>query len=74
MFYVSQNAVPLTNEFAIGMKLEGQDPRNPTSYCIASVMDVLGPRIQLRLDGADDGNDFWQLVDSDTIHPIGSTA
>ena len=30
-----------------------------------------GPRLKLRLDGSDDKNDFWRLVDSSDLHPIG---
>lgn len=53
------------------MKLEALDPRNLTSTCIATVVGVLGPRLRLRLDGSDNKNDFWRLVDSNEIHPIG---
>jgi len=30
-----------------------------------------GPRLRLRLDGSDNTNDFWRLVDSGDLHPIG---
>lgn len=33
----------------------------------------MGARIQLRLDGSDNTNDFWELVDSQAIKPIGYT-
>ncbi|KAG8234602.1 hypothetical protein J437_LFUL017105 [Ladona fulva] len=69
--YYKQHLVPPTNEFEIGMKLEALDPRNLTSTCIASVVGILGPRLRLRLDGSDNKNDFWRLVDSNEIHPIG---
>lgn len=69
--YFKQHLVPPVNEFKIGMKLEALDPRNLTSTCIASVVGVLGPRLRLRLDGSDNKNDFWRLVDSNEIHPIG---
>lgn len=62
---------PPVNEFKIGMKLEALDPRNVTSTCIATVVGVLGSRLRLRLDGSDNTNDFWRLVDSNEIHPIG---
>lgn len=62
---------PPVNEFKIGMKLEALDPRNLTSTCIGTVVGVLGPRLRLRLDGSDNKNDFWRLVDSSEIHPIG---
>lgn len=38
--------------------------------CIATVVETQGPRIRLRLDGTDDRNDFWLLVDSEHIHPF----
>ncbi|XP_059619107.1 polycomb protein Scm [Phlebotomus argentipes] len=62
---------PPINDFKMGMKLEALDPRNVTSICIATVVGVLGARLRLRLDGSDNKNDFWRLVDSDEIHPIG---
>uniref|UniRef100_A0A182VQP1 SAM domain-containing protein n=1 Tax=Anopheles minimus TaxID=112268 RepID=A0A182VQP1_9DIPT len=66
-----QALAPPKNEFQIGMKLEALDPRNITSTCIATVVGVLGSRLRLRLDGGDNKNDFWRLVDSNEIHPIG---
>lgn len=66
-----QHPVPPTNEFKIGMKLEALDPRNVTSVCIATVVGIQGPLLRLRLDGGDNKNDFWRLVDSSDIRPIG---
>ncbi|CAG0923964.1 unnamed protein product, partial [Notodromas monacha] len=66
-----QHADPPVNEFKPGMKLEAVDPRNTTSTCIASVVSTVGPRLCLRLDGGDNSNDFWRLVDSVEIGPIG---
>ncbi|MBN3289608.1 SCML2 protein, partial [Polypterus senegalus] len=63
---------PPSNDFKIGMKLEAHDPRNFTSVCIATVMGVTGARLRLRLDGSDNKNDFWRLVDSSDIQPIGT--
>lgn len=60
------------NEFKAGMKLEAQDPRNTTSTCIATVVGLTGSRLRLRLDGSDNKNDFWRLVDSSEIQPIGN--
>lgn len=54
------------------MKLEALDPRNMTSTCIATVVGVLGPRLKIRLDGSDNKNDFWRLVDSNEINPVGT--
>lgn len=67
-----QSLTPPLNEFKAGMKLEAQDPRNTTSTCIATVVGLTGSRLRLRLDGSDNKNDFWRLVDSSEIHPIGS--
>lgn len=41
------------------------------SICIATVVGVLGSRLKLRLDGSDNKNDFWRLVDSSEIMPCG---
>lgn len=54
------------------MKLEAHDPRNMTSTCIATIIGVTGARLRLRLDGSDDKNDFWRLVDSADIQPVGT--
>ncbi|XP_056269584.1 polycomb protein SCMH1 isoform X1 [Pseudoliparis swirei] len=54
------------------MKLEARDPRNSNSVCIATVMGMMGTRLRLRLDGSDNTNDFWRLVDSINIQPIGT--
>ena len=59
------------NEFLPGMKLEAQDPRNITSTCIATVIGFYGPRLRLRLDGSDNKNDFWRLVDHPDLKPVG---
>ncbi|KAM9798471.1 polycomb protein SCMH1 [Neosynchiropus ocellatus] len=67
-----QSLTPPVNEFKAGMKLEAQDPRNITSTCIATVVGLTGSRLRLRLDGSDNKNDFWRLVDSSEIQPIGS--
>lgn len=68
----TQSPAPPINEFKAGMKLEAQDPRNTTSTCIATVVGLTGSRLRLRLDGSDNKNDFWRLVDSSEIQPIGS--
>ncbi|TNN89152.1 Polycomb protein SCMH1 [Liparis tanakae] len=67
-----QSLTPPLNEFKAGMKLEALDPRNTTSTCIATVVGLTGSRLRLRLDGSDNKNDFWRLVDSSEIQPIGN--
>ncbi|XP_056464140.1 polycomb protein SCMH1 isoform X1 [Gadus chalcogrammus] len=67
-----QSRGPPTNDFKAGMKLEARDPRNSHSVCIATVMGMMGTRLRLRLDGSDNTNDFWRLVDSSDIQPIGT--
>lgn len=66
-----QHNDPPKNEFKIKMKLEARDPRNQSSTCIATVVGLMGSRISLRLDGSDNTNDFWEMVDSSNIKPIG---
>lgn len=66
-----QALLPPKNDYKIGMKLEAVDPRNVNSICIATVVGVLGSRLRLRLDGSDNKNDFWRLVDSSEIKPVG---
>ncbi|CAH6781909.1 Scml2 [Phodopus roborovskii] len=70
--YFRQSQTPPTNEFQVGMKLEARDPRNIGSVCVASVIATTGARLRLRLDGSDNKNDFWRLVDSSDIQPVGT--
>ncbi|XP_053435759.1 sex comb on midleg-like protein 2 [Nycticebus coucang] len=70
--YFRQSKIPPTNDFKVGMKLEAHDPRNMTSVCIATVIGITGARLRLRLDGSDNKNDFWRLVDSPDIQPVGT--
>ncbi|XP_067322891.1 sex comb on midleg-like protein 2 isoform X2 [Anolis sagrei] len=67
-----QSRIPPSNDFKVGMKLEAHDPRNVTSVCIATVIGITGARLRLRLDGSDNKNDFWRLVDSSDIQQIGT--
>ncbi|CAF0921739.1 unnamed protein product [Adineta steineri] len=68
-----QSLIPPKNEFNIGEKLETIDPRNQDSWCIGTVVDKEGARLRIRLDGTDDRNDFWRLVDSADIRYYGTT-
>ncbi|KAM9577511.1 sex comb on midleg-like protein 2 [Trichechus inunguis] len=70
--YFRQSKIPPANDFKVGMKLEARDPRNITSVCIATVVGITGARLRLRLDGSDNRNDFWRLVDSPDIQPVGT--
>ncbi|XP_071501256.1 polycomb protein SCMH1-like [Diadema antillarum] len=69
--FFKQSSTPPENEFKLYMKLEALDPRNVTSTCIGTIVGMIGPRLRLRLDGSDNKNDFWRLVDSADIKPIG---
>lgn len=66
--------IPPVNEFNEGEKLETVDPRNQDSWCIGTIVEKDGPRLRIRLDGTDDRNDFWRLVDSMDIRSYGTTA
>merc|ERR1712008_387327 len=66
-----QHSEPPENNFEVGMKLETVDPRNVSSTWVATVKMKSGPSINLQLDGEDSMNNFWKLVDSQDIHPIG---
>ncbi|CAF0798807.1 unnamed protein product [Brachionus calyciflorus] len=66
----AQNSTPPVNEFKVGQKLETNDPRNTSSICLATIIEIAGLRLRLRLDGTDNRNDFWLMCDSDLIHPF----
>lgn len=67
-----QSRIAPPNDFNVGMKVETYDPRNASSVCIATVIGLMGARLRLRLDGSDSTNDFWRLVDSSDIQPVGT--
>ncbi|CAF0716794.1 unnamed protein product [Adineta steineri] len=69
-----QALIPPENEFNVGEKLESIDPRNQDSWCIGTIIEKEGPRLRIRLDGTDDRNDFWRLVDSGDIRVYGKTS
>ncbi|XP_072895429.1 lethal(3)malignant brain tumor-like protein 4 isoform X1 [Hemitrygon akajei] len=59
------------NGFKVGMKLEGIDPRHPSTFCVLSVAEVCGVRLRLHFDGYSECFDFWINSDSPDIHPVG---
>jgi len=65
--------IPPVNEFNVNDKIESVDPRNQDSWCIGTIIEKDGPRLRIRLDGTDDRNDFWRLVDSTDIRCYGTT-
>jgi len=73
MVFLLKASTPPVNEFTEKEKLETVDPRNQDSWCIGTVIEKDGPRLRLRLDGTDDRNDFWRLVDSTDIRCYGTT-
>ena len=55
----------------MGHKLEVTDPADPKVAYIATVDQVHGYRIRLRLDGCDSSCDIWRQAYSPDIHPVG---
>ncbi|OAF70616.1 Sex comb on midleg-like protein 2 [Intoshia linei] len=70
--YFMQNYEIPENRFKEGMRVETCDPRIPNQICVATIVGMTGPRIRLRLDGTDGTNDFWHMVDSSNIQPMGT--
>lgn len=66
------NNEPPVNEFEINQKLEIISPENSEFVHLATVVNFIGPRLQLRLDGCDNSNDIFELVDSDALNAIGN--
>jgi len=55
----------------VGHTLEVTDPTDPKVAYIATVDQVYGYRIRLRLDGFDSSSDIWRHAYSPDIHPVG---
>ncbi|XP_053563058.1 lethal(3)malignant brain tumor-like protein 3 isoform X2 [Bombina bombina] len=70
-FKEHQNFPQSSNNFKVGMKMEGIDPEHPSLYCVLTVVEVQGYRIRLHFDGYPDCYDFWVNADSLDIHPVG---
>nr|XP_027205001.1 polycomb protein Scm-like [Dermatophagoides pteronyssinus] len=70
--YFNHHLDPPDNEFKINQKLEVSSPDSHDFVHLATVVGYMGPRLQLRLDGCDNANDFFELVDSEAISPIGT--
>lgn len=68
----TQSSVPLACEFQVSQKLEVSSQENADFVHLATVVGIIGCRLQLRCDGCDNTNDMYELVDSDQIFPVGS--
>ncbi|XP_033097983.1 lethal(3)malignant brain tumor-like protein 4 [Anneissia japonica] len=60
------------NNFRVGMKLEGIDPKHPSMFCVLSISEVRGYRLRLHFDGYSECYDFWVNADSPDIQPAGT--
>ncbi|XP_061195549.1 scm-like with four MBT domains protein 1 [Saccostrea echinata] len=55
-----------------GMRLELQHAINPTDIWLVKIIENVGGRLYLRLEGAEPGsNDFWLFYLNHRLHPIG---
>lgn len=55
-----------------GMRLELQHAINPVDVWLVKVIENVGGRLYLRLEGAESGShDFWLFYLNHRIHPIG---
>lgn len=57
--------------FAVGLKLEAIDKRNPSLACVATIKDCIGDHILIHFDGWDSGFDQWAHISSELLHPVG---
>lgn len=51
--------------------LEGVDPFNESLFCVLSVVDVTGRRLKLHFVEYPEKYDFWTVVDSPFLFPVG---
>jgi len=66
------NPFPIgNNPFSIGMKLEAVDPDNCSLFCIVTIIQIKGYRLQLHFDGYEHIYDYWVNADSMDIFPWG---
>ncbi|RXN14905.1 lethal(3)malignant brain tumor 4 isoform X1 [Labeo rohita] len=67
----SQSSSSSVSAFAVGMKLEAVDRKNPCLVCVASVADIVDDRFLVHFDNWDDTYDYWCDASSPFIHPVG---
>ena len=71
-YYICQEPpTPKVNEFAIGMKIEAVDRKNPHLMCPATVGGVNGDQIHVTFDGWKGAFDYWVRYDSRDLFPVG---
>lgn len=59
--------IPQTG-FSIGHKLEAA---NFSSIQPATVVDIKGPLLRIRIDGSEEGTDKWMHYESFDLYPVG---
>ncbi|CAH8649921.1 unnamed protein product [Heterobilharzia americana] len=57
--------------FAVGLKLEAIDKRNPALACVATIKDCIGDYVLIHFDGWDSGFDQWAHISSELLRPVG---
>lgn len=57
--------------FRIGQMLEAPDGQNSTEYCVASIADIKGENLLIKLNGYDNRKSYWCHFTSTDIHPVG---
>lgn len=68
--FAIKRVINFENQFKVGMKLEADDLKNSDKICVATVRDVMGPRLLIHFDEWDDVYDYWVDHSSPYIHPI----
>lgn len=53
------------------MRMEGNDPKHQSLFCVLSVAEVCGYRVRLHFDGYSECYDFWTNADSPYIFQVG---
>ncbi|XP_055837179.1 lethal(3)malignant brain tumor-like protein 3 [Episyrphus balteatus] len=59
------------NLFEVGMKLEAIDPEHNSLFCVCTVVEKKGYRLNLKFDGYSKIHNFWVNADSMDIFPPG---
>lgn len=69
--FKTQSGTSSVSMFAVGMKLEAVDRKNPCLVCVASIADIVDGRFLVHFDNWDDTYDYWCDASSPHIHPVG---
>lgn len=71
-FFIQTTGTTPIDQLKPGMRLELQDYLNPLEVWMVKIIENIGGRLYLRLEGVESGSkDFWMFYLHFRLHPVG---